>query len=150
MKRFEYISHSKAETLAIGTKIGQLCFENSVFLLDGDLGAGKTTLTQGIAKGLNITRPVTSPTFTIQKIYRGNLILNHIDAYRLEGLSQDLGLDEYLDDGCVTVIEWSSFVPDLIPQEYMMISIRVLEDGSRKLFFESHGQAYEEILEVIA
>ena len=92
-----------------------------VFLLDGDLGAGKTALTQGIAKGLGIRRAVTSPTFTIQKIYHGRLNLYHIDAYRLENTQQDLGFDEFFYDDGLTVIEWAQFVPYLIPEEYLKI-----------------------------
>lgn len=119
-----------------------------VFLLSGDLGAGKTTLTQGIAKGLGIQRTVTSPTFTIQKLYRGGrLVLNHIDAYRLEGMSQDLGFDEYMYDGGLTVIEWSEFAPDLIPSEYLRITIRLLEQDAREFLFEAIGGKYETLLE---
>lgn len=92
MKEYTVISRSLEETHQLGKKLGKYAKENMVFLLDGDLGAGKTALTQGIAKGLGITRTITSPTFTIQKIYHGNMDLYHIDAYRLEGAQQDLVL----------------------------------------------------------
>ena len=87
MKELKKITNSTEETHQLGNVIGQNVSKNMVILLDGDLGAGKTTLTQGIAKGLGIKRNVTSPTFTIQKIYHGEKMnLYHIDAYRMEGM----------------------------------------------------------------
>jgi tRNA threonylcarbamoyladenosine biosynthesis protein TsaE len=100
MKEYKVKTDSLEETHQLGEILGRNAMANMVFLLDGDLGAGKTTLTQGIAKGLDIHKNVTSPTFTIQKIYHGRLPLYHIDAYRLEGVDQDLGFEEYFyDDG---------------------------------------------------
>ena len=119
MREFKTQTNNLVETHLLGEKLGRNASENMVFLLDGDLGAGKTTLTQGIAKGLDIKKNVTSPTFTIQKIYHGRMPLYHIDAYRLEGIDQDLGFEEYFYDDGLTVIEWSQFVPKLIPDEYM-------------------------------
>ncbi|MBO7703049.1 MAG: tRNA (adenosine(37)-N6)-threonylcarbamoyltransferase complex ATPase subunit type 1 TsaE [Solobacterium sp.] len=151
MKTLTVTTHNTAETHAFGAKLGASASGGMVFLLSGDLGAGKTTLTQGIAKGLGITRVVTSPTFTIQKLYRGGrLVLNHIDAYRLEGISQDLGFDEYMYDEGLTVIEWPQFAPDLIPEEYLSISIRLLEEENRRFELEAHGPSYEALLEEIA
>lgn len=150
MKELDLYTSTLDQTHLLGEKIGRYSFKNSVYLLDGDLGAGKTTLTQGIAKGLNIKKNITSPTFNILKIYKGNLPLYHIDAYRLEGVHQDLGFDELLDDDGVTVIEWSCFVKELIPEEYMMISITLEENGDRKFQFTAHGNKYENILEDLA
>lgn len=148
MKELIYTTHSTDETHILGNKIGSLVSNNMVILLDGDLGAGKTTLTQGIAKGLGVTRNVTSPTFTIQKIYHGKRMnLYHIDAYRMEGIEQDLGFDEYFYDDGLTVIEWSQFMKYLIPENYLFISIHLLEDGSREFHFQSHGKDYEDLLE---
>ena len=150
MKDLSLITKSAYETRELGSKIGKHCEAAMVILLDGDLGAGKTCLTQGIARGLGITRSVTSPTFTIQKIYHGRLLLNHIDAYRLEGIHQDLGFDEYLNDEGLTVIEWSQFSPDLVPEEHLKISIQLLENGDREFTFQAIGKQYEELLEVLA
>ena len=151
MKTLTLKTDSREETHLLGEKLGAAAKENMVFLLSGDLGAGKTTLTQGIARGLGIKRPVTSPTFTIQKLYRGGrLVLNHIDAYRLEGLSQDLGFEEYMNDGGLTVIEWSQFAPQLIPDTYLEVTIRLLENDSREFRFEASGEEYEQLLEEIA
>ena len=151
MKTLVTKTSSREETHLLGEKLGAAAEENMVFLLSGDLGAGKTTLTQGIAKGLGIKRNVTSPTFTIQKLYRGGrLELNHIDAYRLEGLSQDLGFEEYMNDGGLTVIEWAEFAPQLIPEQYLSVTIRLLEGDAREFTFEAFGEAYEHLLEEIA
>ena len=150
MKELTIRTASMEETHRFGEKLGQEVRENMVFLLDGDLGAGKTTLTQGIARGLGIKRNVTSPTFTIQKIYHGGRMeLYHIDAYRLEGISQDLGFDEFLYDDGLTVIEWSQFVSELIPEERLMISIHLLENGDREFVCTAYGAEYEELLEAV-
>lgn len=147
MKTWVMRTNSLEETHALGAKIGSLAKENMIFLLQGDLGAGKTTLTQGIAKGLGITKQVTSPTFTIMKMYHGRMPLYHIDAYRLEGLSQDLGFDEYFENGGLTVIEWAQFLSDDIPEENLMIQIHLLEDEKREFSFVANGTIYEELLE---
>ncbi len=144
-----FYTNNLEETHNLGKKIGEHVHENMVILLNGDLGAGKTTLTQGIAKGLGITRNVTSPTFNILKIYYGRMTLYHIDAYRLEGLHQDLGFEEFLQDDGLTVIEWSEFVPELIPEHYLSISINLEEGDSRKFSFDAHGQEYETLVEDI-
>lgn len=150
MKYLEVCTQNLEQTHALGEKIGRTAQKNMVFLLDGDLGAGKTTLTQGIAKGLDIRRNVTSPTFTILKIYQGRMPLYHIDAYRLEGTVQDLGFEELMEDEGLTVIEWSEYVSWLIPEEYMKVTISLLEEDSRRFVFEAHGEQYEKLLEVIA
>ena len=147
MKELKISTSSMEETWKLGEKIGARAGKNMVILLDGDLGAGKTTLTQGIAKGLGIEKNVTSPTFNILKIYEGRMPLYHIDAYRLEGLHQDLGFDEFLDDDGLTVIEWSQYVPSLIPEEYLFISIHLLEDDQREFDMQAKGAVYEKLLE---
>ncbi|MGM9940642.1 MAG: tRNA (adenosine(37)-N6)-threonylcarbamoyltransferase complex ATPase subunit type 1 TsaE [Bulleidia sp.] len=146
MKEYTVISKSLDETHQLGEKLGRYAKENMVFLLDGDLGAGKTALTQGIARGLGIRRTITSPTFTIQKIYHGNMDLYHIDAYRLEGAQQDLGFDEFFYDDGLTVIEWAQFVPYLIPDTYLNVSVTLDEEGNRRFVMSAHGEAYEQLL----
>lgn len=150
MKQLVKKTTSLEETHELGQSLGKHAKEKMVFLLDGDLGAGKTALTQGIAQGLNITRTVTSPTFNILKIYHGTMPLYHIDAYRLEGMSQDLGFDEMMDDDGLTVIEWSTFIPELVPDEYLFVTIHLLEEDAREFTLEAHGEAYETLLEEIA
>ncbi|MBE6129715.1 MAG: tRNA (adenosine(37)-N6)-threonylcarbamoyltransferase complex ATPase subunit type 1 TsaE [Erysipelotrichaceae bacterium] len=150
MKYLEVCTENREETHVLGEKLGRAARENMVFLLEGDLGAGKTTLTQGIARGLGIRRNVTSPTFTILKVYQGRMPLYHIDAYRLEGMVQDLGFEELMEDDGLTVIEWSQFVSWLIPDEYLRVTITLLEDDRRRFVMEANGTQYEELLEEIA
>jgi tRNA threonylcarbamoyladenosine biosynthesis protein TsaE len=144
-----YITKSYKDTQNLAYRIGLKINEPMVFLLDGDLGAGKTTFTQGLARGLEITKTVSSPTFTIMKNYQGRLQLNHIDAYRLESLHQDLGLDELIGEIGVTVIEWSTFVEELFPEEYLKISIKRLNENKREFHFAPKGLKYERLIEEI-
>ena len=147
MKEKVFITSSSNETRQLAEKLGTLVFPNTLITLNGQLGAGKTTFTQGLAKGLGLQRKVTSPTFNILKIYKGRLPLYHIDAYRLEDIDQDLGFEEYIDSDGVCVIEWSDFLPNLLPDERMNVSLEILEDDSRKLTFSVQGEQYERLLE---
>ena len=142
-------TYSAKQTKEIAYKIGKILSKGELIILTGDLGAGKTTFTQGLAQGMGITKMVTSPTFTIMKVYKGELPLYHIDAYRLEGLTQDLGLDEMIDDDGVCVIEWPVFISDTLPKDYLNIDIKRISDDTRSLTFIPKGKEYEKILEVI-
>ena len=145
-----YKTRTEEETLQLGKEMAAGLKGGDVVLLHGGLGAGKSVFTRGIARGLGISGPVTSPTFTILKIYQGRMPLYHIDAYRLEGTVQDLGFEELMEDEGLTVIEWSEYVSWLIPEEYMKVTISLLEEDSRRFVFEAHGEQYEKLLEVIA
>ena len=107
MKELKVVTYAPDQTRELGKKLGSLIDGSFLITLSGELGAGKTTFTQGLARGLEITRNVTSPTFTLMKSYKGRLPLYHIDAYRLEDIDQDLGFEEYVDGDGVCVIEWS-------------------------------------------
>lgn len=136
------------ETMAIGQKIAPLLAPKDIILLDGDLGAGKTTFTKGLATGLGIKRNVKSPTFTIIREYQdGRLPLYHMDVYRLEdGSGDELGLDEYFNGDGVSVVEWSKFVADELPDDYLRIAFKRLDDegeNQRELIFDPHGQRFE-------
>lgn len=147
MKQLTLVSHNAQETRSIGEKLAPLLGEGALLTLSGELGAGKTTFTQGLAKGLGITRNVTSPTFTILKIYKGDLPLYHIDAYRLENVAQDLGFEEYMDSDGVCVIEWSGFIADILPDERLEAVLTINEDDSRSIVFKAMGSRYEEVLD---
>lgn len=128
----EYITNTHDETVNLGYKLGQQCTGGEVFLLKGDLGAGKTTWTKGLALGLGIKQSVNSPTFVIQKEYEGRLKLIHIDAYRLEGIEQDLGFEDFVTDENVVVIEWPQFLvfPEL---SATLVEFEYLNDTQRKI-----------------
>lgn len=139
------ITRNQEETIALGEKLGRLLPKGTTIALKGDLAGGKTTFTKGIGKALNIEQVINSPTFTILKIYNGDLPLYHIDAYRLENSHYDLGMDEFEDEG-IMVVEWPEYYEDYLPQEYIEISFNYIDDNSREIIFISHGNKYEEIV----
>ena len=136
-------------TIAYGYQLGQLLQPQDLILLDGDLGAGKTTLTQGIAQGLGIKRPIKSPTFTLIREYQsGRIPLYHMDMYRLENSSADeLGLSEYFNGDGAVVIEWSQFIKDLLPTSYLRIVLKQQQPTSRELTFQALGCRYQQLLQ---
>jgi len=146
-------SDSPQKTVDIGMALGKLLKPGNVVLLKGDLGAGKTKLAKGVALGLGVVDHVTSPTFTIINEYEGRLPFYHVDAYRLEdpGEAFDLGLEEYLFGGGVTLVEWPERVFSLLPDEYLMVMMSVpgLDQESRELIFLPMGQTYEGIIELL-
>ncbi|MGN1399049.1 MAG: tRNA (adenosine(37)-N6)-threonylcarbamoyltransferase complex ATPase subunit type 1 TsaE [Erysipelotrichaceae bacterium] len=146
MEKREIITETAAETKAVAASLAKLVSAGSLITLSGQLGAGKTTFTQGLACGLNIKKNVTSPTFNLLKIYNGDLPLYHIDAYRLEGIEQDLGFDEYIDSDGICVIEWSNFIKQLLPDELLNVEINILDNDSRQLIFTGYGEKYERIV----
>ncbi|MBE3555023.1 MAG: tRNA (adenosine(37)-N6)-threonylcarbamoyltransferase complex ATPase subunit type 1 TsaE [Thermicanus sp.] len=138
----EMISHSPEETRAIAQAFASFLQPGDVLSLVGDLGAGKTTFTQGLALGLGISGRVNSPTFTLVKEYEGRLPLYHMDLYRLTGY-EELGFDEYFYGTGVTVIEWPEVLGEELPQERLEISFT--SDGEvRRLRFIPYGKQYEE------
>ena len=143
---------NRVATIALGKKIGQQLVAGDVLVLDGDLGAGKTTFTKGLAAGLEIPDIIKSPTFTIIHEYQdGRLPLYHMDAYRLEnGGAEDLGLEEYFDGDGVSVVEWAEFVEDELPADFLAIHFkRTDDDNTRVLEFEPHGQHFDQIVKSV-
>jgi tRNA threonylcarbamoyladenosine biosynthesis protein TsaE len=130
------ITKSAEETVELGKKIGAFLLPNDVIALTGQLGAGKTTLIQGIAAGIGVKDYVTSPTFIIINEYNGRLPLYHIDLYRLdEGLQiADLGIEEYFARGGVCVIEWAERLKGLLPSGAEQIELEIVSESERKFF----------------
>lgn len=145
--KVELIINNAEEMINLGQKIGSRLEPNMVITLEGDLGAGKTTLTKGIARGLGIEKVVNSPTFTIMKIYEGRLRLYHLDVYRVD--ANDFELQEYFEDGGVAVIEWANNIQELLPEELMSININDLGNNRRKVTITSDAKPYTDIIEVI-
>ncbi len=116
---------SPSQTQTLAAALAEIAEPGDLVLLVGDLGAGKTTFTQGFAAGLGVSRQVTSPTFTLANEYRGRLLLNHLDVFRLEQISEVLDLDlfELLDGHGVTLIEWGNVVRQTLPDEYLEIAL---------------------------
>ncbi|MEF9951578.1 MAG: tRNA (adenosine(37)-N6)-threonylcarbamoyltransferase complex ATPase subunit type 1 TsaE [Clostridium sp.] len=130
-----YNTTSERETIALGEKIGRHLKKGDILTLNGDLGAGKTHFTKGIAAGLNVEDYVTSPTFTIVNEYTGNIPLYHFDVYRIEYIEQmyDIGFDEYLFGEGVCIIEWSDIVKELLPNNTIDIVIKKLNEDNREI-----------------
>lgn len=127
MQIFE--THSEDETYALGVKIGETAQPDTVYALSGDLGVGKTVFTKGIAAGLGITEPVTSPTFTIVQSYMGGrLPLYHFDVYRISDIDEmeEIGYDDCFFGGGVSIVEWAEFIEELMPEN--TIHIRIEKD----------------------
>lgn len=143
---FTIETKDEKETLWLAEKLGRLTAPQDVILLEGDLGAGKTTFTKGLAKGMGIPSVVKSPTYTIIREYtKGRIPLYHMDVYRLEGIGgEELGLEEYFYGDGVSVVEWSAFVEEELPRQFLKIKLEpsgeLLE--RRRLTFEPHGSRY--------
>ncbi|MBA8772902.1 tRNA (adenosine(37)-N6)-threonylcarbamoyltransferase complex ATPase subunit type 1 TsaE [Staphylococcus coagulans] len=139
-----------AEMQRFANLLTPLLKAQDVLLLDGDLGAGKTTLSQFIGKALGVKRHISSPTFNIIKSYKGDTLkFHHMDCYRLENSDEDLGFDEFFNDYAVTVVEWSTFIKDYLPDAFLKINIKVINEDEREIELEAKGQHFEEIKEQI-
>lgn len=129
------ITNSEKETYDVGYKIGKLLKKGDVISLNGDLGAGKTHLTKGIAAGLEVDDYITSPTFNIVNEYQGRLPFYHFDVYRIDDIYEmyEIGFDEYLYGEGVCVVEWGDMVEELLPKDKIYIYIKKLEDNVREI-----------------
>jgi tRNA threonylcarbamoyladenosine biosynthesis protein TsaE len=129
-------------TRALAGALAALLEAGDVISLVGDLGAGKTAFAQGVAHGLGVEGPVTSPTFTIVQEYEGRLPVAHVDVYRLDTMQDlyDLGFDELIDDGRVTIVEWGDLIAPILPAEHLVVRIDPgAADTERVLEFSFHG-----------
>jgi tRNA threonylcarbamoyladenosine biosynthesis protein TsaE len=140
----DIVSHSVAHTHKAGLVLGRLLLPGDIILLVGDLGAGKTTITKGIAEGLEVSGVVNSPTFTLVNEYQGRLPLYHMDCYRLENGREalDFGLEEYLYGSGVTIIEWPERIAEVLPEENLTLRLSHMSETKRGLRFEPIGQRY--------
>lgn len=139
---------NEEKTKEIGYKLGKLVEPGSVICLIGDLGAGKTTMTQSLAKALEVDDYITSPTFTIVNEYEGILPLYHFDVYRI-GCSEemyDIGYDEYINSDGVCIIEWANLIEDILPDEYLYVELKYKE-MAREMILTPKGEKYEKIVE---
>ena len=145
--------HDETEMKALGRAIGQALAGGEVIELIGDVGAGKTTLTKGLAEGLAITEPIQSPTFTISRVYdaRDGLRLCHYDFYRLgeAGIMGD-EISEIMQDGStITVIEWAGAVNEVLPSDRLIITITATTETERQLEVTANGIRSEQLLSAV-
>lgn len=146
------LSSSVKQTLNLGQKLARHLAGGEIILLSGNLGAGKTVLTKGIAQGLGIDKnEVVSPTFIILRLYPGRLLLQHFDFYRIKQPQEIMNLSyhEYLYSDGVSVIEWPQRLKFLLPKEYLKIKLALTGEHSRRLEFSARGNKYKKLLEKI-
>ena len=136
------------QTKEIGYRLGKLLTPGSVICLIGDLGAGKTTMTQSLAKAIGVDDYITSPTFTIVNEYEGNMPLYHFDVYRIGSSEEmyDIGYDEYINSDGVCIIEWANLIEDILPNEYLDIEL-IYKDMGREMILKPVGEKYKKIVE---
>jgi tRNA threonylcarbamoyladenosine biosynthesis protein TsaE len=132
----EVETHSAAATMEFGAHLAGSLLPGTVIALSGELGAGKTCLVKGIARGLGITQEVTSPTFTLIHEYTGGrLPLVHVDLYRLETINQAIaiGIEDHLSGNGVTIIEWAEKIASLLPASTQHIELQFINDTTRRI-----------------
>ena len=131
-------SSSPQETADLGYRIGKACTAGSIVSLRGSLGAGKTVLAKGIARALEITEAIVSPTFTLIQEYEGTLPLYHMDLYRISGTDEFemIGGEEMLYGNGVTLIEWSEKIQDMLPDGTIFVDISIMPDTKREITIE--------------
>ena len=132
-----------AQTRALAAALASLLEPGDLVLLAGELGAGKTTFAQGLAAGLGVEGPVTSPTYTIVQEYAGRVPVAHVDVYRLDRMQElyDLGYEELVDDARVTMIEWGDVVAHAFPPDHLLVHIEPVPGGDvRHIVLEFRGR----------
>jgi tRNA threonylcarbamoyladenosine biosynthesis protein TsaE len=147
---FEFISRSPEQTQRIGIRLGAFLEPHDVVCLNGELGAGKTTLTKGIARGWGSPDMVTSPTFVLVNNYRkpGGFEMNHFDAYRVQNAmeAEDLDLESMLDSGPL-LVEWAERVIEALPAEHLWIEMRYLDEEQRSIHSKPVGERFIDMVE---
>jgi tRNA threonylcarbamoyladenosine biosynthesis protein TsaE len=167
--KLDIISHSSAQTQRLGMRLGDILRGGELLLLDGQLGTGKTTFTQGLARGMDITDIVSSPTFTLLKEYRGHLVspsqsgheislsqpqrlglaLYHFDLYRLEDPEEiiDLGFEDYFFSSGVCVVEWADKADLLWPDQHLRVHLKMMSETKRGILLFATGLRYCQLLQ---
>ncbi len=144
----EITINSLKDTERLGKIISRCLDKGDVICLDGDLGVGKTALTQFIAKEFGVKEYITSPTFNIIKEYQGRLPFYHMDVYRLnsEDDMYDLNYEEYIYSEGVTIIEWSKIIEGILPENRINIEIKRIDDNRRIVYIKGNGKTYDKLI----
>ena len=138
----KFITKCEKETYELGIKLGCVLMPTTVISLNGDLGAGKTHFTKGIAVGLGVDDYITSPSFTIINEYEGRIPLYHFDVYRINDIDEmyEIGFEEYLYGDGVCVVEWGDIVKEMLPKDTINIYITTLEEDIREIKIAFSGK----------
>ncbi|NTW68165.1 MAG: tRNA (adenosine(37)-N6)-threonylcarbamoyltransferase complex ATPase subunit type 1 TsaE [Nitrospirae bacterium] len=147
---FSVITSSPEQTWRTGEILGAMLGSGDTICLYGDLGAGKTNLAYGIARGLDVQdQYITSPTFSFVNEYKGRIPLYHIDLYRLNDTSEleNIGFEEYIESDGVTVIEWADKAEDELPAECLSVYLSTIDEHSREIGFLAAGERYDRLIE---
>lgn len=154
MNMVKILTENEEQTMNLAKKLTELLEPGMTLLLEGNLGAGKTTFTKGIGEGLGVKRIIKSPSYTIIREYQdGRFPLYHIDLYRLdESEASELGLEEYFEGNGITVVEWSSVAPAELPAERLEIRLKtdVNHFEQREIEISGVGSRYEELLKAFS
>ena len=143
---YKITTHSEFETIELAQNFESEKFPNMIICLDGELGSGKTVFAKGLGNALGITESITSPTFTIIKEYLdGEMPLYHMDVYRLDGNTDGVDIEEYYNKGGIVVIEWSKTIKDILPEERLEITFKIVDENKRVLIITPYGKKYEEL-----
>ena len=145
---YKITSNSEEDTIVLAQNFEAEKFNNMIICLIGELGSGKTIFTKGFAGALGIEENITSPTFNIIKEYNsGEMDLYHMDVYRLEGNTDELGLEEYLKKDGVVIIEWADMIAQELPEERLEIKFKITGEEKRNITITPYGEKYEELCE---
>ncbi|MCB0153902.1 MAG: tRNA (adenosine(37)-N6)-threonylcarbamoyltransferase complex ATPase subunit type 1 TsaE [Anaerolineae bacterium] len=145
----DFISHSESQTHRLGARLAEYLGPGDVVALEGDLGSGKTRWVQGVCRGLGVSGPVVSPTFTLVNEYHdGRLPIYHIDLYRLDSVAEieTFGLDDYLYGDGVTLIEWADRISGQLPPAHLTIQLHHMEMTKRRVVIRPYGRRFTTLL----
>ncbi len=153
MRKMEKIFETEdvSQTEKLGMALGRLLSKGDFLALTGDLGAGKTAFTRGVARGLGIKEGVTSPTFTIINEYYEPIAFAHMDAYRLKSPEelQNIGFDDYLQE-FIVVMEWANRVKEVLPEHVLWIDFAIISDSRRRIQFTSDNSHYNNLIQELS
>lgn len=146
---YRITSYSDMDTIELAQNIESEKFPNMVICLEGDLGSGKTLFAKAFAKSMGIEENITSPTFNIIKEYEGEggFKLYHMDVYRLDEASSDIGISEYFKKKGVCIIEWADIIKEILPKKRLDIRIRILDENKRVFTITPYGDEYVDLCE---
>ncbi len=150
----DFISHSPAQTRRVGIRLGVLLQAGDLICLEGELGTGKTCLIQGIGQGMGVARPITSPTFTLVAEYRlppPAPTLYHIDLYRLESEDEvlDIGIEDYIFGGGITIVEWADRMINLLPEKRIDIELSFAGDMERVIIINTYSDFLDAVIKEV-